>query len=82
MWLCTHSFSFDASVWATLGALTTGGRLVIAGYAQQADVPARLAALVQTEKVTVLDATSGILYRLLPPYLDLLAGGDVSRSAM
>ena len=76
VWLCTHSFSFDASVWATLGALTTGGRLVIAGYAQQAD-PARLAALVQTEKVTVLDATSGILYRLLPPYLDLL-GGDVS----
>jgi amino acid adenylation domain-containing protein len=70
VWLCAHSFAFDFSVWELWGALTTGGRLVIADRPDLVD-PARLAALVRDEGVTVLSQTPGSLYRMLPSYLDL-----------
>jgi amino acid adenylation domain-containing protein len=70
-WLGAHSFSFDVSVWETWGALTSGGRLVIADQADLVD-PHRLARLVHAEEVTVLSLTPGALYRVLPPFFDTL----------
>ncbi|HEU5473428.1 MAG TPA: amino acid adenylation domain-containing protein [Actinophytocola sp.] len=69
-WLGAHSFSFDVSVWEMWGALTTGGRLVIAEHADLVD-PDRLARLVLAERITVLSQTPGSLYRMLPRYLEL-----------
>jgi amino acid adenylation domain-containing protein len=77
VWLAASSFSFDASVWEMWGALTTGGRLVIADQADLVDRQ-RLAELVRREAVTVVFQTPGALYRLLPPYLRLLDPGEVS----
>ncbi|MDI5942373.1 non-ribosomal peptide synthetase, partial [Micromonospora sp. DH15] len=74
VWLAASSFSFDASVWEMWGALTTGGRLVIADQADLVDRE-RLAALVHREAVTAVFQTPGALYRLLPPYLRQLGGG-------
>ncbi|MEU4486576.1 amino acid adenylation domain-containing protein [Streptomyces purpurascens] len=65
VWLCTHSFAFDFSVWEIWGPLTTGGTCVIAGNDQVRD-PAALAALVAERGVTVLSQTPGSLYRLAP----------------
>ncbi|MFG3417706.1 amino acid adenylation domain-containing protein [Micromonospora sp. NPDC048063] len=77
VWLAASSFSFDASVWEMWGALSTGGRLVIADQADLVDRE-RLAALVRREAVTVVFQTPGALYRLLPPYLRLLGADEVS----
>ncbi|OJF15090.1 non-ribosomal peptide synthetase [Couchioplanes caeruleus] len=77
VWLAASSFSFDASVWEMWGALTTGGRLVIADQTDLVDRQ-RLAALVHREAVTVVFQTPGALYRLLPPYLRLLDPDEVS----
>jgi amino acid adenylation domain-containing protein/natural product biosynthesis luciferase-like monooxygenase protein len=65
VWLCTHSFAFDFSVWEIWGPLSTGGTCVIAGNDQVRD-PAALAALVTERGVTVLSQTPGSLYRLAP----------------
>lgn len=77
VWLAASSFSFDASVWEMWGALSTGGRLVVADQADLVDRQ-RLAALVRREAVTVVFQTPGALYRLLPPYLRLLGAQEVS----
>ncbi|WP_433528507.1 non-ribosomal peptide synthetase [Micromonospora sp. CA-263727] len=77
VWLCVHSFSFDYSVWELWGALAFGARVVIATAEETRD-PARLAALVQTEGVTVLNQTPGALYRLLPEVLPAAASAGSS----
>ncbi len=69
VWLCAHSFSFDFSVWEMWGALSFGGRVVVADADDLLD-PARVAGLIQSEGVTVLSQTPGALYRLLPGLLD------------
>ncbi|MEV7095355.1 amino acid adenylation domain-containing protein [Amycolatopsis sp. NPDC051045] len=74
VWLCAHSFAFDFSVWELWGALTTGARLVVADQADLVD-PARLAALVHAQGVTVLSQTPGSLYRMLPSYAELAGSG-------
>ncbi|MGV9254229.1 hybrid non-ribosomal peptide synthetase/type I polyketide synthase [Streptomyces sp. NPDC003697] len=65
VWLCTHSFAFDFSVWEIWGPLTTGGTCVIASADQVRD-PAVLAALIGEQRVTVLSQTPGSLYTLAP----------------
>jgi amino acid adenylation domain-containing protein len=77
-WLGAHSFSFDVSVWEIWGALTSGGRLIIADQADLVD-PHRLARLIHAEAVTVLSLTPGALYRVLPPFFALL---DRERSSV
>ncbi|MEU8082834.1 amino acid adenylation domain-containing protein [Micromonospora sp. NPDC049101] len=77
-WLGAHSFSFDVSVWEMWGALSSGGRLIIADQADLVD-PQRLARLVHAEEVTVLSLTPGALYRVLPPLFDSL---DRERSSV
>jgi amino acid adenylation domain-containing protein len=70
-WLGAHSFSFDVSVWEMWGALSSGGRLIIADQADLVD-PQRLARLIHAQEVTILSLTPGALYRVLPPFFDTL----------
>lgn len=78
VWLCTHSFAFDFSVWEIWGPLTTGGTCVIAGHEQVRD-PAACAALIGERGVTILSQTPGSLYRLAP---DLTAAAPPAGSRL
>ncbi|MCX4682981.1 amino acid adenylation domain-containing protein [Kitasatospora purpeofusca] len=72
-WLAAHNFSFDVSVLEILGALTTGSRLVVADQEDVLD-PERLARLIHAQRVTVVNLTPSLLYRVLPPFFDTLDG--------
>ncbi|MEW1824166.1 amino acid adenylation domain-containing protein [Streptomyces sp. NPDC088196] len=54
VWTLFHSWSFDFSVWEIWGALLYGGRAVVVDQETAAD-PDAFAALLATERVTVLD---------------------------
>lgn len=56
VWTMFHTASFDFSVWEIFGALLYGGRLVIVPV-MVTRLPGALAALLSTEKVTVLSQT-------------------------
>lgn len=56
IWVSVHSFAFDFSVWEVYGALTNGGRVVIASQETGRD-PARLLDLLRRQRVTVLNQT-------------------------
>ncbi|MGY0458855.1 non-ribosomal peptide synthetase [Kitasatospora sp. cg17-2] len=72
-WLAAHNFSFDVSVLEILGALTTGSRLVVADQEDVLD-PERLARLIHEQRVTVVNLTPSLLYRVLPPFFATLDG--------
>ena len=61
VWIQSHSFCFDFSVWEMYGALLRGGRLVIPRREEVRDL-ARFAAVVRREKVTVLNQTPAAFY--------------------
>ncbi|MFC0527592.1 amino acid adenylation domain-containing protein [Phytohabitans kaempferiae] len=63
-WALFHSLSFDFSVWEVWGALLYGGRLVLLPE-NTARSPARLAALLRAEQVTVLNQTPSAFHQLL-----------------
>ncbi|MFB6456184.1 amino acid adenylation domain-containing protein [Chitinophaga sp. Hz27] len=63
VWTMFHSYCFDFSVWEMYGALFYGGRLVIVPK-QLARDTAAFAALLQKEKVTVLNQTPAAFYVL------------------
>ncbi|MGF1426682.1 amino acid adenylation domain-containing protein [Kitasatospora sp. LaBMicrA B282] len=71
VWLSTHSYAFDFSVWEIWGALTRGGQSVIASKAVARD-PERLAAVVAASRVTMLSQTPTAFQQLMPV---LLAAG-------
>ncbi|HLM66481.1 MAG TPA: amino acid adenylation domain-containing protein, partial [Longimicrobium sp.] len=56
VWTLFHSSAFDFSVWEIWGALLYGGRLVMVPWEVTRD-PAAFHALVQAERVTVLNQT-------------------------
>lgn len=64
VWLAAHSLGFDFSVWELLGALTTGGRVVLATRDEVRDVPA-LHRLVRRHRVSVLSQTPAAFYGLI-----------------
>ncbi|MEM1319017.1 MAG: amino acid adenylation domain-containing protein [Bacteroidota bacterium] len=63
VWTLFHSYCFDFSVWEMYGALLFGGRLVIVPKEATKDMAA-FEALLQYEKVTVLNQTPTAFYVL------------------
>ena len=64
VWSLFHSYAFDFSVWEIFGALLHGGRLVIVPQ-EVARSPLDFAALLATEKITLLSQTPTAFQRLL-----------------
>jgi amino acid adenylation domain-containing protein len=63
VWTLCHSFAFDFSVWELLGALATGGSLVVVPR-PVALVPEAFLGLLASEGVTVLNQTPGAFRQL------------------
>ncbi|MGW6727266.1 amino acid adenylation domain-containing protein [Nocardia sp. NPDC055029] len=86
VWVCTHSISFDFSVWEIFGPLVSGGRVVVASV-DVARTGDELAALIRAEGVTVLNMTPSAFYAfhgsrdVLPPSLTTVIFGGESLNA-
>ncbi|RZT99027.1 amino acid adenylation domain-containing protein [Advenella incenata] len=63
--LKTTPYIFDSSVWQILWPLTRGGKCVLPAKTEIFD-PFALAALIEREKITVIDFVPSVLNRLLP----------------
>jgi amino acid adenylation domain-containing protein len=63
IWTLFHSICFDFSVWEMYGALLYGGKLVIIPKMVSRD-PDRYLAVLENEKVTVLNQTPSAFYHL------------------
>ncbi|MFA7062172.1 MAG: amino acid adenylation domain-containing protein, partial [Pedobacter sp.] len=64
VWIQSHSFCFDFSVWEMYGALLRGGRLVIPLREDVRDI-ASYARIVRDEGVTVLNQTPSAFYAFI-----------------
>ena len=64
VWIVAHSFCFDFSVWEMYGALTYGGRVVVAPREVVRDIRS-FVDLVIAERVTVLNQTPAAFYAFL-----------------
>lgn len=64
VWVVAHSFCFDFSVWEMYGALTYGGRVVVAPREVVRDVSS-FVDLVMAERITVLNQTPAAFYAFL-----------------
>jgi len=64
VWTMCHSYCFDFSVWEIFGALLHGGKLVLVPK-EIAQDPKAFGALLDEEKVTVLNQTPSAFYNLM-----------------
>ncbi|MCK6586045.1 MAG: amino acid adenylation domain-containing protein [Polyangiaceae bacterium] len=69
-WTLCHSAAFDFSVWELFGALLHGGRVVVIPQEIVLE-PRRLAALIASERVTMLSQTPSAFRQLAPELLNL-----------
>ncbi|MFF9156229.1 amino acid adenylation domain-containing protein [Streptomyces sp. NPDC014846] len=76
VWTLFHSSAFDFSVWEIWGCLMTGGRLVVVPYWASRD-PAQFAALLASERVTVLSQTPSAFAQLTQVDRDEPISGSV-----
>jgi amino acid adenylation domain-containing protein len=74
VWTLFHSYAFDFSVWEIWGALLYGGRLVVVPFSVSRD-PAQFLALLERERVTVLNQTPSAFRQLVRADQD--TGGSV-----
>ncbi|WP_230884573.1 non-ribosomal peptide synthetase [Planomonospora sp. ID82291] len=70
VWALFHSYAFDFSVWELWGALLHGGRLVVVPF-EVSRSPEEFLALLEWERVTVLNQTPSAFYQLPAAARDL-----------
>ncbi|MEE4023059.1 amino acid adenylation domain-containing protein [Gordonia sp. PKS22-38] len=63
VWMLFHSYAFDFSVWELWGPLSTGGSIVVPDRATTRS-PQDLGALIETERVSVLNQTPSAFFAL------------------
>jgi len=81
VWMMSHSYSFDFSVWEMWGALTRGGRLVVAPYLV-VRTPEEFWDLVHKQDVTILSQTPSAFRHFIKADEVMGAGCDLNLRAV
>jgi surfactin family lipopeptide synthetase A len=69
VWIMTHSYCFDFSVWEMYGALLFGGKLIVPDRSEVRDISA-MVRLVNDHSVTILNQTPGAFYKFIDTALE------------
>ncbi|HSF43045.1 MAG TPA: amino acid adenylation domain-containing protein [Thermoanaerobaculia bacterium] len=77
VWTLFHSYAFDFSVWEIWGALAYGGRLVIVPFWVSRS-PQAFLALLEAERVTVLNQTPSAFRQLVQAERELASAPDLA----